>query len=260
MAGILTAANFRPLYRQEEGRLDRAAWWVASIPPTLLLIAMTLVWFAIAPRAQRDLGSQQFLDPVVVATYCYLIVYGFAIIFCQIAQYNVSAKRFHDRLMPGSLAGILPLAALLLGALHWLAPRVSPAIPGWSLWLADVVFSGRAGLERDRTGLQTVAGDARVTQAGRAVAILRDLIACPSVTPADAGALDVIETLLKGAGFATHRVTPFRKLATPTSTISMRASARAVRISCLQAIPMSCRRATRRAGVSTRFPARSPTA
>ncbi len=40
-----------------------------------------------------------------------------------------------------------------------------------------------------------------------AVSIARDLIRCRSVTPADAGALGVLEDLLKGAGFAVHRVT-----------------------------------------------------
>jgi succinyl-diaminopimelate desuccinylase len=40
-----------------------------------------------------------------------------------------------------------------------------------------------------------------------ALSITRDLVRCPSVTPADAGALGVLETLLKAAGFATHRVT-----------------------------------------------------
>ncbi|WJR77935.1 succinyl-diaminopimelate desuccinylase [Bradyrhizobium sp. NP1] len=39
-----------------------------------------------------------------------------------------------------------------------------------------------------------------------ALSITRDLVRCPSVTPADAGALGVLETLLKAAGFATHRV------------------------------------------------------
>ncbi len=39
-----------------------------------------------------------------------------------------------------------------------------------------------------------------------ALAIARELIRCPSVTPADAGALGYIETLLAGAGFETHRV------------------------------------------------------
>jgi succinyl-diaminopimelate desuccinylase len=40
-----------------------------------------------------------------------------------------------------------------------------------------------------------------------ALSIARDLIRCPSVTPLDAGALGVLEDLLKGAGFTTHRVT-----------------------------------------------------
>src|SRR6201992_3497878 len=41
-----------------------------------------------------------------------------------------------------------------------------------------------------------------------ALSIARDLIRCPSVTPADAGALGVLESILKAAGFEVHRV-PF---------------------------------------------------
>src|SRR5580692_9522909 len=40
-----------------------------------------------------------------------------------------------------------------------------------------------------------------------ALSIARDLVRCPSVTPADAGALAVLETVLKDAGFEVHRVT-----------------------------------------------------
>ncbi len=40
-----------------------------------------------------------------------------------------------------------------------------------------------------------------------ALSIARDLIRCPSVTPADAGALVVLEKILKSAGFEVHRVT-----------------------------------------------------
>src|SRR4051812_36292275 len=39
------------------------------------------------------------------------------------------------------------------------------------------------------------------------VAIARDLIRCPSVTPAEGGALAFLETLLKVAGFTVHRMT-----------------------------------------------------
>ncbi|CAN5469344.1 succinyl-diaminopimelate desuccinylase [soil metagenome] len=40
-----------------------------------------------------------------------------------------------------------------------------------------------------------------------ALSIARDLLRCPSVTPADAGALGVLEKLLGAAGFEVHRVT-----------------------------------------------------
>src|SRR5712691_12441383 len=39
------------------------------------------------------------------------------------------------------------------------------------------------------------------------VAIAGDLIRCPSVTPAEGGALDYLAEALRGAGFAVHRVT-----------------------------------------------------
>jgi succinyl-diaminopimelate desuccinylase len=40
-----------------------------------------------------------------------------------------------------------------------------------------------------------------------ALSIARDLLRCPSVTPADAGALGVLENILKAAGFEVHRIT-----------------------------------------------------
>ncbi|MCP9628049.1 succinyl-diaminopimelate desuccinylase [Rhodopseudomonas palustris] len=40
-----------------------------------------------------------------------------------------------------------------------------------------------------------------------ALSIAQELLRCPSVTPADAGALGVLERLLGAAGFAVHRVT-----------------------------------------------------
>src|SRR6202043_1571345 len=38
------------------------------------------------------------------------------------------------------------------------------------------------------------------------LSIARDLVRCPSVAPADAGALGVLENILKTAGFEVHRV------------------------------------------------------
>src|SRR6187401_3452348 len=39
------------------------------------------------------------------------------------------------------------------------------------------------------------------------VAIARDLLRCPSVTPVEGGALTFLETLLKRTGFTVHRMT-----------------------------------------------------
>src|SRR5260221_14268748 len=39
------------------------------------------------------------------------------------------------------------------------------------------------------------------------LAITRDLLRCPSVTPAEGGALVYLESMLKRAGFETHRMT-----------------------------------------------------
>jgi succinyl-diaminopimelate desuccinylase len=47
-----------------------------------------------------------------------------------------------------------------------------------------------------------------------AVSLTRDLIRCPSVTPTDAGALDIVERALKAVGFETHRL-PFTEAGTP---------------------------------------------
>ncbi len=44
-----------------------------------------------------------------------------------------------------------------------------------------------------------------MTALSPAVALTRELLRCPSVTPLDAGALDVLERTLKAAGFACHR-------------------------------------------------------
>jgi succinyl-diaminopimelate desuccinylase len=46
-----------------------------------------------------------------------------------------------------------------------------------------------------------------MTDSVSALSIARDLLRCPSVTPADAGALGVLENVLKAAGFDVHRVT-----------------------------------------------------
>jgi succinyl-diaminopimelate desuccinylase len=46
-----------------------------------------------------------------------------------------------------------------------------------------------------------------MTELADPIAIARDLLRCPSVTPTEGGAQSYMETLLKGAGFAVHRMT-----------------------------------------------------
>src|SRR6201993_2862483 len=53
-------------------------------------------------------------------------------------------------------------------------------------------------------------------------ALARDLLRCPSVTPAEGGALGVIEGVLKGAGFEVHRVTFAEPGTAPVETLYAR--------------------------------------
>src|SRR5437868_3908227 len=57
------------------------------------------------------------------------------------------------------------------------------------------------------TSLNSPAATAIAAAPADSLSIARDLVRCPSVTPADAGALGVIENVLKSAGFDAHRVT-----------------------------------------------------
>ena len=92
-----------------------------------------------------------------------------------------------------------------------------------------------------------------------ALSIARDLLRCPSVTPADAGALGVLETILKAAGFEVHRVT-FGEPGTADIDNLYARIGTARRTSLLPDIPTWCRRATRAPGPMARSPATSRTA
>ena len=77
-----------------------------------IALVLTLVAFAVAPNAPRDLAREAFIDPLTVARHAYLIVYAFALILCAVAEYFVSAKRFADRGKPPALAGLAPFSLL----------------------------------------------------------------------------------------------------------------------------------------------------
>ena len=123
------AERFRFLYRQAEGVVDRGTWARASAPPVGIALVMTAIALMIAPSGPRDLAHEAFIDPIVVATHAYLLVYAFALILCAVAEYFLSAKRFADRGKPPALAGLAPFSLLLAGAAHWYQPRSEGTMP-----------------------------------------------------------------------------------------------------------------------------------
>ena len=126
---MATGSGFRFLYREDRGRIARAAWWRAATPLAGLVAIATAGWRAISPYAVHDLATQPFIDGATIAAYVYLALYAFGLILAAVCWYNVSAKRFRDRGRPGRLAAALPLAAFLAGALAWFAPRSFGSVP-----------------------------------------------------------------------------------------------------------------------------------
>jgi uncharacterized membrane protein YhaH (DUF805 family) len=130
------AANFvkfagRYGFRTDQGRIDARTWRQGTAFLAALLAVLTLIWFLLAPLAQHDLSKMPFLAWGTIAAFVYLLFYAFAVLLIAICHYNLSAKRWRDRGWPSGLAGLLPLAALLSGAAHWLQPRVAEAVSYW---------------------------------------------------------------------------------------------------------------------------------
>jgi uncharacterized membrane protein YhaH (DUF805 family) len=130
--------RFRFLYRQTEGVIDRATWVRASLGPLGIAFVLTVIAWLVAPNQPRDLGSQSFFTFGLALAHAYLILYGFALFVCAVAEYFVSAKRFRDRGKPAELAGLAPFALLLAGAAHWFQPRSEGAMPEWATTVFDV--------------------------------------------------------------------------------------------------------------------------
>jgi uncharacterized membrane protein YhaH (DUF805 family) len=129
MAESARAARFRFLYRESEGFVDGREWALASVGPVAIALVLTIVAFAVAPDAPRDLAREAFVDPLTVARHAYLIVYAFALILCAVAEYFVSAKRFADRGKPPALAGLAPFSLLVAAAAYWYQPRSEGTAP-----------------------------------------------------------------------------------------------------------------------------------
>lgn len=143
MASVLSAEGFRFLFRTDQGRIGRQVWWLSAALLASLLIVLTLGWLALSPYAHRTLAERgQFFDTMTFVSYLYLAIYGFAVLLISVCYVNLSAKRLRDGGWPAALAGIVPLAALCTGALHWLQPRVAEVFPYAILVGADIAFAG----------------------------------------------------------------------------------------------------------------------
>src|SRR3954453_16215498 len=135
------AASFRFLYRQAEGEIGPGQWAHASAAPVGIALALTAIAWAISP-GPRDLVTQPFVSPSIVAVHAYLLVYGFALIFLSVAQYFVSAKRFRDLGKSPGWAGLAPFALLLAGAAAWFQPRSEGFMPAWAVYPFYLLAAG----------------------------------------------------------------------------------------------------------------------
>jgi hypothetical protein len=136
------ATSFQFLYQRTEGFIDRATWLRASVPPVGIALVLTAIAWAIAPNQPRDLATQAFIDPRIIATHAYFIAYAFALMLCAVAEYFLSAKRFADRGKPGAFAGFAPFALLLAGAANWYQPRSEGYMPAALTYVFDMVVVG----------------------------------------------------------------------------------------------------------------------
>jgi len=130
--------SFQFLYRQTEGLIGRATWARASLGPVGIALALTAIAVAIAPGKPRDLATEAFIDPSVIAVHVYFLAYAFVLFLCAVAQYFLSAKRFADRGKPGELAGLAPFALLLAAAANWFQPRSEGTMPEWLTYVFDL--------------------------------------------------------------------------------------------------------------------------
>ena len=129
-------SGFRFLFRTDQGRIDRATWWRGTIPLTCIGALATAGWLMVRPFTHDALHQPPAL---AVLGYIYLLVFAFGVVLLFICEYNLSAKRFAARGKPQALAAMLPVSALLAGALDWYVPRSQDALPASTVWLGLLV-------------------------------------------------------------------------------------------------------------------------
>lgn len=156
MAAFPSRERIAFLYRTDQGRIGRATWAKGAGCLAAILAPLTLVWLALKPYAAHDLAKTPFFAPETIAAYAYVMFYAFAVFLIAISFVNLSAKRFRDRgyKAPLFLGALLPLAAFLVAAAHFLQPRVVEVMSHWYATAGDVALVGVAAWSLYELGLR----------------------------------------------------------------------------------------------------------
>jgi uncharacterized membrane protein YhaH (DUF805 family) len=143
MAGILSAQNFRFLFRNDKGSIDRHTWWIAMAALAAAWIAVAIVATGVTVLAE-SLAAQDDVNALSVLTQgVYLsALFNILIILVYVCYYFVSAKRYNDLGKSPRLALILPAAIYILTFSPILADQV---LPVFGRWIVLVVFLAVAG-------------------------------------------------------------------------------------------------------------------
>ncbi len=139
MAGILSAENFRFLFRNDKGSIDRRTWWVAMAALAVAWVVVALLAAAVTMLA--EFSGQETVSLLAALTRgVYLsAVFNILIILVYVCYYYVSAKRYND-------LGLSPVRALILPAAIYvltLSPLVTdPVLPVYGRWIMHLAFVG----------------------------------------------------------------------------------------------------------------------
>ena len=132
MGETAPTAGLRFLFRTDQGTIGRRDWWRGVAMLAGVLVALSVGWHFLAPYANRGLDERKLIDAMTIITFLYLMIFAFAVMLIAVCFVSLTAKRLRARGRPTGLAGLLPFAALIAGAAHWLQPRVAESMP-WAI-------------------------------------------------------------------------------------------------------------------------------
>ena len=131
------SARARFLFRSEAGTIDAATWRRHAVGLAAAVAVLTIFWLLLRPFTHHDLATSAFIAPMTILAFSYLIVFAFAVLLIAISFTMLSMKRLRDRGEPTGLAGLVPLAALFAGALHFIQPQAPDVISIWYVVAGD---------------------------------------------------------------------------------------------------------------------------